>query len=583
MQTEFELIAKTFQGMEDLLARELAEIGAQEIKKGRRVVYFKGDAAMMYAANYRLRTAIRILKPLKHFEAKTADEVYAAVRNYEWKNILDTKTTFAVDAVVYSENFSYSKFVAYKVKDAIVDYFREESGERPNISVVNPDVRFHIHISDDDCTLSLDSSGESLHKRGYRVASVDAPINEVLAAGLVELTGWKADCDFIDPMCGSGTIPIEADMIARNIAPGKYRKEFAFQKWADYSADTFSEVKAAAAAEERDFANHIYAYDIDANAVAATKANVVSAGLDEDFIVERKDFREFKQPAEKAMMVINPPYGVRLKSDSDLPMLYKAIGERLKHQFVGGEAWIICNHEQLFECIGLKPSIKIPLYNGSLDCQFQKYQIFDGKLNDFRREGGDIKTSRERRAMAEPHRFKVDRDFKKPLDGAGASDDDYGDIPDYVVRKHREFVEEERRRERRDSGRGGYSRRDDRGDSGRGGYSRGGYDRRSGGGEGGRGGFSRRDDRGERGGYSRGGYDRRPGGEGGRGGYGHRDERGGSGRGGYSRGGYDRRSGYGDSRGGGYGRRDERDERRGGYHNDRDGRGRGGYDPDRNE
>lgn len=449
MEQEFELIAKTFQGMEDLLAQELTEAGAQNIQKGRRVVYFSGDTAMMYRANYALRTAIRILKPLKHFSATTADEVYDAVRNYEWKDILDLKSTFAVDSVVYSENFSYSKFVAYKVKDAIVDYFRETCGQRPNISVSNPDVRFHIHISDDDCTLSLDSSGESLHKRGYRMESVDAPINEVLAAGLIKLTGWKGDSNFIDPMCGSGTIPIEADMIARNIAPGKFRKEFAFQKWPDYNDALFSTIKEEYAAAEKEYDYHIYAYDKDANAVAATKANVVAAALDEDFFVERRDFREFKQPEEKAIMVMNPPYGVRIKSDSALPLLYKSIGERLKHQFVGNEAWIICNSEELFQNIGLKPSIKIPLYNGSLDCQFQKYQIFDGKLSNFRQEGNDIKTDRERREMADPHRFKSNRDFKKRLDEN--EEPDYGDIPDYVVRKHREFEENERRKERRNT------------------------------------------------------------------------------------------------------------------------------------
>jgi len=449
MEQEFELIAKTFQGMEDLLAQELNEIGAQNIKKGRRVVYFTGDTAMMYRANYALRTAIRILKPLKHFSATTADEVYEAVRNYEWRNLLDLKTTFAVDSVVYSENFSYSKFVAYKVKDAIVDYFRENCGKRPNISIANPDVRFHIHISDDDCTLSLDSSGESLHKRGYREATVDAPINEVLAAGLVKLTEWNGECDFIDPMCGSGTIPIEAAMIARNIAPGKFRKVFAFQKWADYSPELFNGIKEEFTSQERPFEHRMYAYDVDANAVEATKANVIAAQLDEDFVVERRDFRDFKQPAKKAIMVINPPYGVRIKSDSALPLLYKAIGERLKHQFVGNDAWIICNHEELFQNIGLKPSIKIPLYNGSLDCQFQKYQIFDGKLNAFREGGNDIKTDRERREMADPRRFKVHRDFKKRLDED--EEVDYGDIPDYVVRKHREFEENERRKEYRNS------------------------------------------------------------------------------------------------------------------------------------
>lgn len=450
MENQFELIAKTFQGLEGILAQELSQLGATDIKEGRRVVYFSGDTEMMYRANYELHTAIRILKPLKHFTASNADEVYNAVRDYDWTSILGLKTTFAVDAVVYSENFKYSKFVAYKVKDAIVDYFREKFGARPNISVSNPSIRFHIHISDDDCTLSLDSSGESLHKRGYRQASVDAPINEVLAAGLVKFTGWNDSCNFIDPMCGSGTIPIEADLTARNIAPGKFRAEFAFQKWADYDDSLFLKVKANAAAAERKLEHKIYAYDIDANAVAATRANVNAAGLADDFTIERADFRNFKQPEEKAMMIINPPYGVRIKSDSALPQLYKAIGERLKHQFIGNEAWVICNHEELFDNIGLKPSIKIPLYNGSLDCQFQKYQIFDGKLNDFRESGNDIKTASERREMADPHRFKVHRDFKKRLDD-DEDDNDYGDIPDYVVRKHREFEENERRKERRNS------------------------------------------------------------------------------------------------------------------------------------
>jgi putative N6-adenine-specific DNA methylase len=447
MENEFELIAKTFQGLEDLLAQELAEIGANNIKKGRRVVHFTGDTETMYQANYMLRTAIRILKPLKHFSARNADEVYDTVRNYEWRNILDLKTTFAVDSVVYSENFSYSKFVAYKVKDAIVDYFRENCGKRPNISIANPDIRFHIHISDDDCTLSLDSSGESLHKRGYRVESVDAPINEVLAAGIVKLTGWNGECDYIDPMCGSATIPIEACMMARNIAPGKFRKEFAFQKWADYSESLFLSIKDSCTAQERPFEHRMYAYDVDANAVKAAKANIIAAELDEDFVVDRRDFRDFKQPTEKAIMVINPPYGVRIKSDSALPLLYKAIGERLKHQFTGNEAWIICNSEELFQNIGLKPSIKIPLFNGSLDCQLQKYQIFSGKFNEFRHEGNDIKTDRERRQMADPHRFKVHREFKKRLDEDEQAD--YGDIPDYVIRKHREFEENQRRKERR--------------------------------------------------------------------------------------------------------------------------------------
>lgn len=444
MEQEFELIAKTFQGLEEVLAGELTEIGANNIQIGRRMVSFTGTRETMYRANYALRTAIRILKPLKHFKATTADEVYDAVKNYDWASMLDLKTTFAVDSVVYSENFRYSKFVAYKVKDAIVDYFREKAGQRPNISVTNPGIRFHIHISDDDCTLSLDSSGESLHKRGWRTATVDAPMNEILAAGLVMLTGWKGDCDFIDPMCGSGTIAIEACMLARNIAPGRFRSEFAFEKWPDFNADMFDAVKKDCD-KERPFEHMVYAYDVDPKAVAATKANVEAAGLDKDFAIACADFRNFTQPAEKALMVINPPYGVRI-SPANLLGLYRMIGERLKHQFTGNEAWIISNHEECFDSIGLKPSIKIPLYNGSLDCQFQKYQIFDGKLNDFRRSGKELKSEEERRTMAEKHRFKENREFKKKIDAA--SEEDYGDIPDYVVRKHLEF---EARRNERDS------------------------------------------------------------------------------------------------------------------------------------
>ena len=239
---EFELIAKTFQGLEEVLAQELTELGANNVQIGRRMVSFTGDKAMMYRANFCLRTAVRILMPIKHFRAKDADEVYAAVRSINWSKYLDATTTFAVDSVVFSTEFRHSKFVAYKVKDAIVDYFRETTGERPNIRITNPDIKLNIHIAEDDCTLSLDSSGDSLHQRGYRVASVEAPINEVLAAGLIKLTGWKADSDFIDPFCGSGTFVIEAALMARNIYPGVFRKSFGFEKWKDFDRNLFDEI-----------------------------------------------------------------------------------------------------------------------------------------------------------------------------------------------------------------------------------------------------------------------------------------------------------------------------------------------------
>lgn len=468
MEREFELIAKTFQGLEDVLAHELKEIGANNVVTGRRVVSFTGTRETMYRANYALRTAIRVLKPLLHFKATTADEVYDAIKKFDWESVLSLKTTFAVDAVVYSENFRYSKFVAYKVKDAIVDYFREKEGQRPNISVANPGIRFHIHISDDDCTLSLDSSGESLHMRGYRAAKVDAPINEALAAGLVMLTGWNGDCDFIDPMCGSGTIAIEACMLARGIAPGRLRKEYAFEKWPDYDAALFEAVKEEYGAG-RPFEHKIYASDINPQAVAATRTNVKTAGLSENFTISCGDFRDFAQPAEKAVMVMNPPYGVRTPSQSILE-LYRTIGECLKHQFVGGTAWIISNHEECFDCIGLKPSLKIPLYNGSIDCQFQKYRIFAGRLDKFRRGGEELKSDEERKYMADKHRFKENRDFKKKP--AAETERNYGDMPEYIVRNHLAFEarmkERELREKRRYNGRG-YDNSDARSSWGRGG------------------------------------------------------------------------------------------------------------------
>ena len=236
----FELIAKTFMGLEPILAEELRQLGASDVRPSRRVVYFTGDKRLMYRANFSLRTAIRILKPICHFRARNADEVYNAVKAVDWQQYIQLGKTFAVDAVVYSEEFRNSRFVTYKVKDAIVDQFREKMGNRPNISVSNPDIQLHIHIADDDATLSLDSSGESLHRRGYRQETVEAPLNEVLAAGMILMTGWRGETDLIDPMCGSGTIPIEAALIARNMAPGLFRKQFAFEKWPDFDAEIFA-------------------------------------------------------------------------------------------------------------------------------------------------------------------------------------------------------------------------------------------------------------------------------------------------------------------------------------------------------
>ena len=414
MEAEFELIAKTFQGLENILAKELTDLGANNIQIGRRMVSFTGDKALMYKANFALRTAIRILKPIKHFKAQTADQVYDAIKKIDWSQYLTNETSFAVDSVVFSKEFRHSKFVAYKVKDAIVDYFREKTGSRPNISITNPDLQLHIHIAEDDCTLSLDSSGESLHRRGYRQESVEAPLNEVLAAAMIMMTGWDGECDLIDPMCGSGTIAIEAALIARNIAPGVFRKEYAFEKWNDFDQELFDTIYNDDS-KEREFTHKIYGYDINRNAVEIALKNVKAAGLSNEIEINQKDFHQFTRPQEKCIMVTNPPYGERI-STPDLLGLYRTIGERLKHQFQDYDAWILSYREECFEQIGLKPSIKIPLYNGSLECEFRKYQIFSGKYKDMRADGGQIKTDEERRQMAQKKRFKANREFKKAID-----------------------------------------------------------------------------------------------------------------------------------------------------------------------
>ena len=411
---EFELIAKTFMGLEPVLAQELTQLGANNVQTGRRMVSFTGNQEMMYRANFQLHTAIRILKPIKHFKARSAEEVYDEIKTVDWSRYIEKGKTFSVDSVVYSEEFRNSRFVTYKVKDAIVDQFREKTGARPNISVSNPDIRLHIHIAEDDATLSLDSSGESLHRRGYRQESVEAPLNEVLAAGMIMMTGWKGETDFIDPMCGSGTLLIEAAMIARNMSPGIFRKEFAFEKWTDFNQELFDRIYNDDS-QEREFEHHIYGYDIDMKAVNTARLNVKAAGFTKDITIEQADFKNFTQPSQPSIIITNPPYGERI-STPNLLGTYKMIGERLKHEFMGNDAWILSYREECFEQIGLKPSIKIPVFNGSLECEFRKYALFGGRMKDFRAEGGIVKTAEEKKAMAEKHRFKKNREFKKRLE-----------------------------------------------------------------------------------------------------------------------------------------------------------------------
>jgi len=375
------LIAKTLYGLEDVLARELIELGANDVEIGRRMVAFSGDKALMYKANFNCRTALRILKPIAEWKVKNPDEVYEKIKTLNWATYLPNKKTFAIDAVVNSEVFSHSKFVSYRAKDGIVDWFAEHDLPRPSIRLNNPDIQFHLHISHTDCTLSLDSSGESLHKRGYRSEELEAPINEVLAAGMILKTGWKGKSAFVDPMCGSGTLLIEAVLIALNIAPGVFRSHYAFEKWDDFDADLF-ELISSDDTREREFQFKAYGSDISHKAIATCRQNVKNAGLSKYIELKTTALKDLNECPEKGIIVTNPPYGERLNPNDLLP-IYAQLGERLKHLFTGYDAWVISSSKEGFNQIGLKPSSKIKLMNGALVCEYRQYQIFSGKKKNY--------------------------------------------------------------------------------------------------------------------------------------------------------------------------------------------------------
>lgn len=372
------MIAKTMAGLEDVLAEELIGLGANNLEIGKRMVSFEGDLALMYKANIQCRTALRILRPVYEFKAKTTDDIYKKVKAMNWFEHLTEDSTFAIDAITFSDYFTHSKFVAYRVKDAIADYFMQRTEKRPSVNVENPDLLINFHVAHDKCTLSFDSSGESLHKRGYRVAQTEAPLNEVLAAGMILKTGWRGESDFIDPMCGSGTLLIEAAMIAMNVPPGIYRQNFAFEKWKNFNADLFETIYNDDSGE-REFKHKIYGSDISSEAIAIAAKNVKNAGLEKCIDLKVMPFENYTEaPSENAVLVTNPPYGERIKPE-DLFGLYENIGERLKHVFMGYSAWILSYKKECFDKIGLKPSKKIQLVNGSLQCEFRKYDIFAGK------------------------------------------------------------------------------------------------------------------------------------------------------------------------------------------------------------
>lgn len=377
------LIAKTMAGLEGVLAEELRQLGAQNIEPLTRAVAFEGDKRLLYRANLELRTALRVLLPIRAFQVRSEEGLYKMIREIDWPKYMGVDGALAVDAATHSPYFKHSKYAALKTKDAIVDRFRQEFGRRPNVDLDKPSLRINIHIYNDECTVALDSSGMSLHKRGYRMETLEAPINEVLAAGMVLLTGWQRDCAFVDPMCGSGTILIEAATYACNMAPQLHRQFFGFKSWKNYEPRLWDEVLTEARDNVRPFEYGLFGYDKDFRALKVAQQNCLAAHLEGRVSVERKAFEKLEPPAQTGLIVMNPPYDERIGNE-DIGAFYKMIGDRLKQAFSGYQAWLISSNLEALKQIGLRPSRKLALFNGALECKFQKYDLYEGSRKEKR-------------------------------------------------------------------------------------------------------------------------------------------------------------------------------------------------------
>ncbi len=377
----FRLIAKTAPGLEKVLANEIIALGGKNITIGNRAVMYDGNLEIIYKSNYFLRTALRVLKEIEFFRFKNIDQFYLKCKDIDWLKYFRVDQSFVIHSTVgNSKEFTNSMFASMRAKDAIADYFRDKFAKRPNVDTVNPEIVIDLHIHGNSCTVSLDSSGESLHKRGYRINQGEAPLNEVLASGMLLLAGWSGNSDFLDPMCGSGTLPIEAAMIAHNIPSGKFRKNYSFENWNDYDQLLMDSVKQHQ--QKKDFNYSIYASDISAGNLLNAQTNARRALVFNKIKFNVSDFKNLQLNLKNALIMINPPYGERLK-ESDLSILYAMIGERLKHQFAGNTAWILSSSFESFRHIGLKPEAKLDLVNGPLNCKFNKYRLFAGRRDDF--------------------------------------------------------------------------------------------------------------------------------------------------------------------------------------------------------
>ncbi|NOZ45636.1 MAG: class I SAM-dependent RNA methyltransferase [Chlorobi bacterium] len=373
---KFKIIAKTLFGLEDILANEIQNLGGEEITKLKRAVSFTGDQYLLYKANYLLRTAISILKPIANFEVRNEDDLYRYISKINWNHYMEINTTFLINAIVNSNNFKHSKYVAYKTKDAIVDQFRRKTGQRPSIDTETPDIKINVHITNNNCTVSLDSSGEPLFKRGYRLSGHKAPLNEVLAAGMIILANWDGTKNFIDPLCGSGTLLIEAAMIAANIPPGNFRTDFGFMNWKDYDELLFTKVKSEAKPKQS-ISCKIIGSDISKIAFDIANKNLQNAGVRKFVELKLKDIENVIPPPEGGILITNPPFGERIKKE-DLNSFYSTVGTRLKHHFAGYEAWILSSNFEALKFIGLHPTKKHILFNGALECKYQQFKIYEG-------------------------------------------------------------------------------------------------------------------------------------------------------------------------------------------------------------
>jgi len=371
------LVAKTLYGLEEVLARELASLGAENIKAGNRAVTFEGSKALLYKVNYNSRVALSFLVPVAEYSIFKPTDLYDGASKIQWENYLDPSNTFAITSVVTSKHFTHSGYPALVVKDAIADYFRKKTSKRPDVDSRSPDLQINLHISHDRVTISLDSTVMPLYKRGYREEQGVAPLNEVLAAGIIMLSGWKANTPLTDPMCGSGTIVAEAGLMACNVAPGYFRKKFGFMRWRDFDDSLFRSIKDDAEKLVCKSPVPIFGSDISAEAVRIARSNIIGCGLTEVVTIEEADFLTSTPAAEGGTLIMNPPYGQRVGL-TDQGAFYREVGSRLKHFYNGYKAWIISGDRDALQAIGLKTFKKFDLYNGSIECRLNGYDLYEG-------------------------------------------------------------------------------------------------------------------------------------------------------------------------------------------------------------